>query len=339
MGENLRLGVVGTGLIANVVAGAAVAADGVTLAAAASRDLSRADGFLKQFDGGHPFSSWQEMIKSDSIDAVYIACPTALMEEICIAAAPLGKHLLVDKPFNNRESMRRIAACCLDHQVAFMDATHFVHHPRTQTLKAEIPARLGTTQSLHTSFFFPNTDLSNIRFDPTLEPMGAIGDMAWYCMRAAVEYLQPKGAIRQVAASVVREPTKGAVTRVSGLIEFEDGKSTTFQAGWNTGACIMEFELLGEGGLITMNDFVLDWERGFSFNSPDSPCGFTFRTGVAEPKDFEFVATPSEKPAHVLMVEDFAELSANYSVEEANKWVAASEQTQTLVDEIWNAIS
>lgn len=36
-------------------------------------------------------------------------------------------------------------------------------------------------------FYFPFSDRENIRFDPTDEPMGAVGDMAWYSMRAVVE--------------------------------------------------------------------------------------------------------------------------------------------------------
>ena len=35
-----------------------------------------------------------------------------------------------------------------------------------------------------------SADRDNIRFDPTQEPMTALGDMAWYSMRAVVEYLR-----------------------------------------------------------------------------------------------------------------------------------------------------
>ena len=46
---------------------------------------------------------------------------------------------------------------------------------------------IGFPRSLHTMFYFPFSDRENIRFDPTDEPMGAVGDMAWYSMRAVVE--------------------------------------------------------------------------------------------------------------------------------------------------------
>jgi hypothetical protein len=45
--------------------------------------------------------------------------------------------------------------------------------------------RLATI--LHTAFYFPFPDRS-IRFD-VKEPMGALGDMAWYSMSAMVKHL------------------------------------------------------------------------------------------------------------------------------------------------------
>jgi len=49
--------------------------------------------------------------------------------------------------------------------VAFMDATHFVHHPRTAAFQAAIAEKIGSPRSLHTAFYFPFSDRNNIRFD------------------------------------------------------------------------------------------------------------------------------------------------------------------------------
>ena len=54
--------------------------------------------------------------------------------------------------------------------------------------------------------------------------MTALGDMAWYSMRAVVEYLQPRGRITKVVVAPERDPETDAIVRASGLIAFEGGQ-------------------------------------------------------------------------------------------------------------------
>jgi hypothetical protein len=60
--------------------------------------------------------------------------------------------------------------------------------------------------------------------DAKAEPMGALGDMAWYSMRAVVEYLRPQGQITKVVTVAVRDPETTTVVRASGLIAFDAGE-------------------------------------------------------------------------------------------------------------------
>jgi hypothetical protein len=90
--------------------------------------------------------------------------------------------------------------------------------------------------------------------------MTALGDMAWYSMRAVVEYLRPKGRITKVVVAPERDTTTSAIVRASGLIAFEDGRVSTFDVGYTAGTIIMDLELLGTSGVIGIDDFVLDWE-------------------------------------------------------------------------------
>ena len=134
------------------------------------------------------------------VEAVYVATPTVAKEAITLAAIAAGKHVLVDKPFDGRASAERMIRVAAAKGLVFMDATHFVHNPRTLAIQQAIAAKIGLPRSLHTCFYFPFDDLQNIRFDPRQEPTGALGDMAWYSMRAVVEYLRPKGKIASAVA-------------------------------------------------------------------------------------------------------------------------------------------
>ena len=132
--------------------------------------------------------------------------------------------------------------------VVFMDATHFVHHPRTAAIRAATAEKIGSPRSLHTAFYFPFSDRNNIRFDPKQEPMTALGDMAWYSMRAVVEYLRPAGRITKAATVPERDPEYHAIVRASGLIAFDSGEVSTFDVGYTAGTILMDLQLLGTNG-------------------------------------------------------------------------------------------
>jgi hypothetical protein len=149
-----------------------------------------------------------------------------------------------------------------------LDVTHFVHHPRTAAIRAACAERI-----------VPFADRDNIRFDPTQEPMTALGDMAWYSMRAVVEYLRPDGRITKVVVAPERNPGTGAIVRASGLIGFDGGQVSTFDVGYTAGTILMDLQLLGTTGAIGMDDFVLDWEGSFAFRNPEIKAGYTHRAG------------------------------------------------------------
>ncbi|MDY7095465.1 MAG: Gfo/Idh/MocA family oxidoreductase [Acidobacteriota bacterium] len=343
MGDKLRIGIVGTGYIAQALAPAMGESPEAELVAVASRSVGRAEQFITEHGTGgqgavKAFGSWREMIAWDGLDAVYVATPTSTREEIAVAAAEAGQHVLAEKPFDGLESLQRITTACREHGVAFLDATHFVHHPRTAQIKSEAEQRIGEPLALRTAFFFPNPDRTNIRFDPRLEPTGALGDMAWYCMRAAVEYLPGSFEVESLQTSLSRDLETGAVVRVSGSMLFGDGTTTTYDAGYDVGALVQDLDLLGTEGVIHLEDFVQDWKQGAGFDHPDHVVGFTQRRALAPPAEFAFVPTPSQRTAHSLMIDAFASLARHpdrQDLQEAS--IRASERTQGLLDAAWRA--
>jgi hypothetical protein len=80
--------------------------------------------------------------------------------------------------------------------------------------------------------------------------MTALGDMAWYSMRAMVEYLRPQGRITKVVTIAERDPGTTAIMRASGLIAFDGGEVSTFDIGYTAATIIMDLQLLGTNGVI-----------------------------------------------------------------------------------------
>src|SRR5210317_869623 len=215
--KRLRWGIVGTGGIANSMAPRIHQADGAELVSVSSRRMESAKEFANKHGAARAFDSWADMAGWDGVDAIYVATPTSVREEICVAAANSGKHVLGEKPFANLASLQRITAACKQNGVGFMDGTHFVHSPRTKQIKSSTAEMIGWPWSIASAFQFSLTDKSNIRMNPKLEPYGAIGDAGWYNMRAAVEYTAPELAIANVDAYLRRSRETGAVISGSGV--------------------------------------------------------------------------------------------------------------------------
>lgn len=289
MSRELKFGVVETGFIAGVVAKSITASEVGALTAVSSRKQETAQAFVANFEGAAAVEGVENLLARDDVDAVYVATPTSTKEKITLAAITAGKHVLVDKPFMNSDSVKRMIEAAASQGVFFMDATYFVHHPRTKEIRQGFSNLIGLPQSLHTTFYFPFSDRNNIRFDPSQEPTGAVGDMAWYSMRAVVEYLQPKGDLTTIAVVSERDAETRSVIRLSGLVGFESGETSTFDVGYTAGTAIMDLSLLGTDGMIVLDDFVLDWNNSFAFQNPDTKCGYIHRNGMAARQDFTFI--------------------------------------------------
>jgi predicted dehydrogenase len=337
-----RFGFVGTGMIAGVMADAMQSASRAQLVAVSSRRIENAMAFIdkrlhRTRSPVAPIDGIDALLTRPDVDAIYIASPTAFKEDITLRAITAGKHVLVEKPFISRASVERMTSAAASRRVLFMDATHFVHHPRTAAIQAAIPRQIGSPRSLHTAFCFPFSGRDNIRFDRAQEPMGMLGDLGWYSARAIVEYLRPRGAIAQsITTTHIDEPT-GAVIHARGMVTFDTGESSTFDVGITAGTLLMDLQLLGTTGVISLDDFVLDWNNSWAFKNPDIKAGFTHRTGTGTRKDSAFIETPAAIPGEVQMIESFAALAQSGDAHQHAAHAHSSLRTQQILDAMWLA--
>ena len=323
----LRWGIVGTGSIANSMARMIKKANSAEITAVSSRRMETAREFAETHSVESAFDSWQDMSAWDGVDAIYVATPTSVREEICLAAANNGKHVLGEKPFASLPSVQRIVAACQDNGVAFMDGTHFVHHPRTRDIRDQREARLGRVWSVASAFQFNLASRANIRFNPDLEPMGAIGDAGWYNMRAAVEYLAPDVELVSVSATSRIDSQTGAVISGSGNLRFSDGSTSTWNCGFDSGGVVMDLRITGTEGVINIDDFLSQ--------NRDGSADFLYRKGGWGRGTSETISIASAQPGSVLMFEDFAAAAADPELRE--QWMHATERTQALLDAAWQA--
>ena len=99
MAENLRVGLLGLGAIAQVVHLPVLhSLEGVTLAGVCDVDRSKATALANRFGNPRVYRTDDEVFSDPDLDAVIICTPSYLHDKQAIAALENGKHVLVEKP-------------------------------------------------------------------------------------------------------------------------------------------------------------------------------------------------------------------------------------------------
>jgi len=135
------------------------------------------------------YGSYEELLSNPDIEAVYVPLPTTEHLKWVTSAALKGKHILLEKPCAiSAQVLHDIITICRTNQVLMMDGVMFNHHCRTRSLLKELhDPFLGISACrVHSSFSFKADDRfysNNIRACSSSDPLGALGDLAWYCIR------------------------------------------------------------------------------------------------------------------------------------------------------------
>jgi predicted dehydrogenase len=241
--------------------------------AVASRKLERSRQFIRECQARAPFAqepvafgSYEELVASPQVEALYIPLPTGLRKEWVLRAAAAGKHVVCEKPCaGNLEELEAMVEACRRHQVQFMDGVMFMHSQRLDALRAVLDdgQSVGALKRMMMGFSFcasPEFFTSNIRAQSTLEPFGCLGDLGWYCIRLALWVMQWRAPRRVTGRllSEARHAESGAPvpTEFSGELIFDGGVSAGFYCSFVT-ADQQWAHFSGAKGTVHVADFVL----------------------------------------------------------------------------------
>lgn len=113
----VRVGIVGTGIIAREHANAIAKLPGVvSLAAAADLNPDRLGDFCKAYGVQAGYQTPEQLIADPNVDLVVIATPPSAHEAVAVAALEAGKYVLCEKPLaHNLASAARIAQAAARH--------------------------------------------------------------------------------------------------------------------------------------------------------------------------------------------------------------------------------
>ena len=152
MTKKIRFGVVGTNFITDWVIAGAREDERFELAAVCSRTQERGAEFAAKHNIPHIFTSLEDMVQSDVIDAVYIASPNYKHAEQSILAMRHGKHVLCEKPLaSNAREARQMVEASKQYGVTLMEAMKSTLSPNFLAAKQNLH-RIGTPRRYFASF-------------------------------------------------------------------------------------------------------------------------------------------------------------------------------------------
>ncbi|WP_413249056.1 Gfo/Idh/MocA family protein [Sinomonas flava] len=235
MSGKLLWGVLGTGRIVRKTIPALQATRNGEVAAIASRSKERAGEYAEMYGIPQSFGSYESMLASADIDAVYIALPNALHREWILKSLDAGKHVLCEKPLamgvaECEEVGRKAAESGLKVLEGFM----YRFHPRFERLRELLAANaVGSLTFIHVAHSFEAGSEDNIRWYAALGG-GALFDTGCYCVNASrmITAQEPS----QVAAfGNYRDANDGGRidTSFAGMLRFPSGATALFDAGVN----------------------------------------------------------------------------------------------------------
>ncbi len=154
MSETLRWGILGTGKIARLMAGAIADSSSAELVAVASRTSARATTFASEFHVRRAYGDYSGVVDDEGVDLVYVAIDHPLHREWAIRAADAGKHQLCEKPLGvNHEDAIAIVDAARRNDVFLLEAFAYRSHPQTRRLIELLAAgTIGEIRMIDASF-------------------------------------------------------------------------------------------------------------------------------------------------------------------------------------------
>jgi predicted dehydrogenase len=271
--NKLRWGILGAAAIARKNWKAIRHSDNSIISAVASRNLERGRQFIAECQRDNPFDaapaalgSYEELLASPEVDAIYIPIPTGLRTEWVVRAAEAGKHILCEKPCGTTVTdVRAMIEAARRNRVQFMDGVMFMHNPRLDRVRRalEDETAFGKMRRITSHFSFFSTEdfrQTNVRSNNALEPLGCLGDLGWYCIRIALwtmNWQLPREVSGRIISQTCSDRSEGAVPfDFSGELFFDDDISSGFYCSF-LAAYSNWVAVTGTKGHLRVPDFVI----------------------------------------------------------------------------------
>lgn len=247
MEKIIKWGIVGAGNIANKFAKAVKNVKGAELTAVASQSEGKGSVFADKYDIKNVFTSYEEMAKSDIVDAVYIATPHPFHKPCAEIFLNAKKHVLCEKPVCvNVKQAVKLKECAKENGVFLMEAmwTRFLPAIK-EALKIVNSGEIGKIRGVKADFCYSSTPNDEAKIFRNDMAGGSLLDVGIYGLNFAAIFLgdnpesiislsdvvngvdfqtnvlikYPNGTIASVSSAInVKKPETGYIYGTNGYI-------------------------------------------------------------------------------------------------------------------------
>lgn len=200
--------------------------------------------------GIRAYNDYQKMLEIEKPEAVSVAVPTALHEEVGLACLQAGAHVLIEKPIAaSIEAAQRLISASLATQRQMMIGHIVRFNPAIQALKQKLDdGSLGRIFQILCRRIGP--------FPARIRDVGVVIDLAPHDLDL-MRYLTGMEPLRIYAETEQRIHTEYE-DLLLGLLRFPEGISGALEINWLTPVKVREVWVLGERGLFRVDDLTQD---------------------------------------------------------------------------------
>ncbi|KAL7208386.1 hypothetical protein ACSBR1_030192 [Camellia fascicularis] len=223
---------------------------------------------------------------------------------------------------------------------AFMDATMWMHNPRTAKMTeflsdSQIFGQLKTINSCFTFAANPDFLKNDIRVKSDFDALGALGDAGWYCVRSILwiaDFELPK------TVTALRDPIfneVGVFLSCGASLHWEDDKVATFHCSFLSNLT-MDVTASGTKGTLHIRDLIIPFEEDKASFTVATESGFDELMTTWVPKPSEHTVT-TDLPQEACMVREFSRLVVGIKgngQSPEKKWPTYSRKTQLILDAV-----
>lgn len=280
--RKIRWGLLSTANINRRVIPAIQQSERGELTAVASRTLDSAVAYAREWEIEQAFASYDEMLNSGAIDAVYNPLPNHLHAEWSIKAMRAGKHVLCEKPFAlTLAEVDEMISVQQETGMVLAEAFMYRHHPQTKIIgKLLQNGRLGDILTVRAIFNFKiAAGEKNIRLEPEAGG-GSLWDVGVYPVSFSQFVMGKKLPTAVFGSQIIGQ--SGVDEAFAGMLLYENGVtaqiSCSFQSTFHTHA-----EIIGTNGRLAATRPFVDVQEPAS--------RLTFFPNDGEPEE---IAIPEE---------------------------------------------
>lgn len=229
------------------------------LVAVASRSEETAKAYATELGIPLSFGSYEAMLRSGSIDVVYISLPNHLHAEWSIRALQAGVHVLCEKPFAiSLEEVDAVISASQTAHRAVAEAFMYRHHPQTKIVGDMVRSgKLGDVLLVRSDFSFQIQPVNGIRLVAKYGG-GALWDIGVYPVSFSQYIL---GSVPDWVSATQITGVDGVDETFSGLMHYNRGQTALISCSFRS-PYYNQAEIVGTLGRLVLTRPFNHYESG-----------------------------------------------------------------------------